>query len=67
MKLIRLLIVILLFASTYCEAQVDSTIEALQKIPTKYISAIDNKIDKYSNRITSKTEKTLTKLESLGK
>jgi len=45
-----------------CYAQVDSTIESLQKIPAKYISKVDSKIDKYSNRITSKTEKTLAKL-----
>ncbi len=63
MILIRLLILLLiLIASYHCEAQLDSTLEALQKIPTKYISKIENKIDKYSSRITSKTEKTLIKL-----
>ncbi len=46
----------------FCNAQLDSTLESLQKIPAKYLSNIDNKIDKYSNRITSKTEKTLSKL-----
>lgn len=53
---------LLLCNSAICEAQLDSTIESLQKIPVKYLSSIDNKIDKYSNRITNKTEKTLVKL-----
>ena len=51
-----------LFASTSLEAQVDSTIEILQQIPFKYISAIDSKVDRYSQQITSKTKKTLEKL-----
>ena len=59
----RLLILsLIIFTSYHSEAQTDSTIEALQKLPTKYITKIDSKIDKYSSRITSKTEKTLTKL-----
>jgi hypothetical protein len=41
---------------------IDSTLLALQKVPAKYINTIDKKIDKYSSRITKKTEKTLTKL-----
>ncbi len=56
------ILTLLLLISSFCEAQVDSTIESLQKIPAKYLSKIENKIDKYSNRITSKTERTLTKL-----
>lgn len=40
----------------------DSVIQTIQDIPKKYITRIDNKIDKYSSRITSKTEKTLAKL-----
>jgi hypothetical protein len=43
-------------------AQTDSTIESLQKLPLKYINQLDNKIEKYSNRISSKTENTLAKL-----
>lgn len=63
MSLLRLFILTVLLAlSNHCEAQIDSTIEFIQKIPAKYISRIDNKIDKYSNRITFKTEKTLVKL-----
>src|SRR6187402_1052065 len=52
----------LLCAPVVCLAQQDSTIASLQQIPLKYIHAVDNKIDKYSNRITGKTEKTLAKL-----
>lgn len=46
-------------------AQADSifkTIESLQKVPVKYFDAVENKINKYSNRLTGKTEKTLIKL-----
>ena len=63
MGLVRLTILsLILIAPHYCEAQSDSTIEALQQLPVKYITRIDSKIDKYSSRITNKTEKTLTKL-----
>lgn len=55
---------LLILTSGICDAQLDSTIESLQKIPTKYLSQVDGKIEKYSNRITSKTEKTLTKLSN---
>lgn len=59
----RLMILTALICISACGyAQIDSTIESLQKVPAKYLSSIDNKIDKYSNRITGKTEKTLTKL-----
>ncbi len=34
----------------------------MQKVPTKYITTIDKKIDKYSSRVSNKTEKTLKKL-----
>jgi hypothetical protein len=66
MSLIRLFITILIiFSSQYCVAQTDSVFQALenlQKVPVKYLNAVENKIDKYSNRITGKTEKTLAKL-----
>jgi len=59
------LLIMLLFAGVVCQAKaqkLDSTIESLQKIPAKYLSRVENKIDKYSSRITGKTEKTLVKL-----
>lgn len=56
------IVILVLFTSLCCEAQFDSTIESLQKIPAKYLSSVENKIDKYTNRITGKTEKTLAKL-----
>lgn len=43
-------------------AQKDSTILTITAIPLKYIQQTNNKIDKYSSRLTSKTEKTLEKL-----
>jgi hypothetical protein len=39
-----------------------SVADTLINLPLKYFNQIDNKIDKYSSRIISKTEKTLTKL-----
>lgn len=66
MSLTRLYIAtLIIFTSQYCAAQTDSVFQALenlQKVPAKYLSQIDSKIDKYSNRITGKTEKTLEKL-----
>lgn len=40
----------------------DSALETLQQVPEKYISSIDKKIDKYTDRVSSKTIRTLTKL-----
>jgi hypothetical protein len=39
-----------------------SVADTILNLPLKYFNQIDNKIDKYSSRIVSKTEKTLTKL-----
>lgn len=60
-QFIVVIFLLLLWQSSKGE-QFDSTIESLQKIPLKYLSTIDNKIDKYSSRITGKTEKSLAKL-----
>jgi hypothetical protein len=63
MSLIRLLFLLLLtVTSHYCEAQTDSVLQSLQQLPKKYLHQVDSKINKYTNRITNKTEKTLTKL-----
>lgn len=63
MSLPKLALLILSFLPLcYCQAQTDSVITSLQQFPAKYLKQIDNKIDKYSTRLTSKTEKTLTKL-----
>jgi hypothetical protein len=43
-------------------AQDTLDVKAIKQLPTKYLTQVNNKIDKYQNRITSKTEKTLTKL-----
>lgn len=47
--------------STYSN-RADSIIQTIQDIPLKYIKQVDQKIDKYSSRITGRTEKTLAKL-----
>ena len=52
----------ILFLPIVSIAQKDSIIESLQQIPVKYIKEVDKKIDKYSSRISNKTEKTLVKL-----
>jgi hypothetical protein len=61
----------LLLHSAYCYGQqannannADSiaAVPSITKIPLKFITQTNDKIDKYTNRITSKTEKTLTKL-----
>lgn len=63
MSQIRLCILFLLLIICFTsKAQIDSVLQSLQQIPAKYISQVDKKIDQYANRITSKTEKTLTKL-----
>lgn len=59
-RIIILIVTLLTCARAF--AQGDSTLEALQQIPTKYISTVEKKIDKYTARINSKTEKTLKKL-----
>jgi hypothetical protein len=58
----HLILTLLIFTSQYCKAQADTTVQSIQQLPLKYINQIDSKIDKYSRRITTKTEKTLTKL-----
>ncbi len=63
MSPVRLLpVLLLILTSLYCEAQTDSVLQSLQQVPNKYIKQVDKKIDKYTNRITTKTEETLTKL-----
>src|SRR5882757_1810436 len=63
MSYTRLYITALLTLSAFIsKAQVDSIIPSVQQISSKYLSQVDNKLDKYSSRLTSKTEKTLTKL-----
>jgi hypothetical protein len=64
MGLFRLVtfLLIILMACNICRAQTDSTIESLYQLPLQYINQLDNKIDKYSHRISSKTEKTLERL-----
>ncbi|MEO6549858.1 MAG: hypothetical protein ABIN94_17785 [Ferruginibacter sp.] len=55
-------ICVLLFSSPSNAQNADSTIEALQQIPAKYIKSIDHKITQYSSRVSGKTEKTLARL-----
>jgi hypothetical protein len=56
------IVVLFCIAACCCQAQVDSTLQSVQDIPSKYFSIVNKKIDKYSDRLTNKTEKTLIKL-----
>ena len=40
----------------------DSALILIQQLPARFLIQVDKKINTYSNRITSKTEKTLIKL-----
>lgn len=63
MKLSRIkFIIIALLATCRCYAQSDSAVLSVTQVPVKYLAQVSAKADKYSNRITSKTEKTLAKL-----
>ncbi|MBK7883017.1 MAG: hypothetical protein IPJ81_03790 [Chitinophagaceae bacterium] len=58
-----LTILVLLFITLFVKAQAsDSTVQNLQHLPIKYLTKIDDKIDKYNSRITKRTQKTLEKL-----
>ena len=45
-----------------CLAQLDSTTIIINKLTGKYATIVDKKVDTYTKRISSKTEKTLVKL-----
>jgi hypothetical protein len=61
----KLLLLFFLINASAAQAQVkqaDTVLQNISIVSNKFIQQIDKKIDKYSNRITSKTERTLTKL-----
>jgi hypothetical protein len=67
MRLVRFLLALLLITlhSAHSYGQQDSTIPTIPNItevPLKFIAKANNKMDKYSSSLTSKTEKTLIKL-----
>jgi hypothetical protein len=51
-----------LAATSYAQ---DSLIHTITELPVKFLKQTNDKIDKYTNRLTSKTEKTLVKLTRL--
>lgn len=57
-----LLTLISYFPLCYCNAQADSTSFLSQKISEKYLNRTSKKVSYYSNHISGKTIKTLTKL-----
>jgi len=63
-KKYRLLFVAFMLSACLCHAQTKPSPPTTLQMPTinKYISQVNNKIDKYQHRLTGKTEKTLTKL-----
>ncbi len=58
----KLTLLALILHSAYSYGQQDSIVPNITEVPLKFIKQTNDKIDKYSNRITSKTEKTLSKL-----
>ena len=56
-----LLTFIFLHAFAWAQIQ-DSSLQSLQDLPSNYIQIIDKKVTLYTQRISSKTERTLTKL-----
>ena len=65
MNCIKLLLLFFLINVVVAQAQVkqaDTLLQNIGSISNKFVQQIDKKIDKYSNRITSKTERTLAKL-----
>ncbi len=59
---LTVILLLLLFLPRIMQAQKDSAIASLHQIPLNYIKEVDKRIDKYSTRISNRTEKTLTKL-----
>ena len=51
-------------ALSYGQDTTKTIIPTLTEIPLKFLKNTNNKIDKYSNRLNSKTEKTLTKFSN---
>jgi len=49
-------------SSIISEAGVDSSIIGMEKLATKYLSVVDNKLEKYNKAVSSKIESSLTKL-----
>lgn len=70
MSLIRLFITtLLIFSTQYCAAQANNILQIRENIQThaKYPNSVENKINRYSDRITGKKEKALTKPGNRGK
>lgn len=63
MSLLRLLLIAgLSCVSLQSEAQTDSVLYTVKEVSSKYIKQVDKKVDRYTSRITNKTEKALVKL-----
>lgn len=52
----------LFFVSMPVFGQADSLIATIKQVPARYLHQVEEKVTRYANRISSKTEKTLTKL-----
>lgn len=62
MKILKFTFILCLYFPICSSAQTDSTVGLLQKFPSTYFQKIDHKIEAYSDRLSSKTKKTLTRL-----
>jgi hypothetical protein len=62
LKLIAIIFLLLSGTSACAQKNIDNTLDNLQQLPKKYLTGINKKVSQYTSRITTKTEKTLTKL-----
>ncbi len=64
MRIFKIIVIHLLLTLqiVFCYGQQDSIIHTITEVPIKFLKQTNEKIDKYTSRITSKTGKTLTKL-----
>jgi hypothetical protein len=56
------IILLALILHSACSYGQDTIVPSITQIPLKFITNTNHKIEKYSNRLSSKTEKTLQKL-----
>ena len=63
MSLLKLTLLCTIFLPLcYANAQTDTALQAILQLPVSYFQQTEKKVQTYSRRITTKTEKTLTKL-----
>ena len=62
LRLLTLLIIIPISCATAWAQIPDNSLDKFKKIPANYVSVVNKKVTTYTNQLSSKTKKTLTKL-----